>query len=67
MDKGGKKAGNDLWNDIHVSLGRDLEKKGIMWRYSLCHMNLWTDLDYEGKLAGIGEEPTWLQNTFSPH
>jgi hypothetical protein len=55
----GKRTENELWNDIHVSLVRDLEKKGIMWRYNISHLKLWTDMIYEGFLSGIGEEPMW--------
>jgi hypothetical protein len=53
------KTENELWNDIHVSLVRDLEKKGIMWRYNISDLKLLTDMIYEGFLSGIGEEPIW--------
>ena len=52
-----KTGENDLWNDIHCALVRDLEKKGILNRYGVKHLKLWTDQIIEGKSAGIGEEP----------
>ena len=54
------KAGeNDLWNEVHCALVRDLEKKGIVNRYGVKHLKLWTDQIIEGKSAGVGEEPKW--------
>ena len=50
---------NELWNDIHYALVRDLEKKGALQRYGVKHLKLWTDLILEGKSAGVGEEPPW--------
>lgn len=29
---GGKSAENELWNEMHVRLVRDLEKRGTLWR-----------------------------------
>ncbi|KAK3699693.1 hypothetical protein QZH41_014667, partial [Actinostola sp. cb2023] len=57
----GKKTAveNELWNDIHCSLVRDLEKKGAVGRYGVKHLKLWTDLIVEGKSTGIGDEPSW--------
>lgn len=53
------KTSNDVWNDIHVDLVRDLEKKGTISRYSVRHLKLWTELIVEGKSAGLGDEPDW--------
>ena len=50
---------NDLWNDVHVSLVRDLEKRGVMWRYNIHHLKHWTDEIVNGKSSGIGDEPDW--------
>lgn len=54
-----KTGENDLWNDVHCALVRDLEKKGILNRYGVKHLKLWTDQIIEGKSAGVGEEPKW--------
>lgn len=54
-----KRGENDLWNDVHCTLVRDLEKKGIVNRYGVKHLKLWTDQIVEGKSAGVGEEPKW--------
>ena len=50
---------NDLWNDVHVSLVRDLEKRGVMWRYNIHHLKHWTDDIVNGKSSGVGDEPDW--------
>lgn len=50
---------NQLWNDVHVSLVRDLEKKGVMWRYNINHLKHWTDQIVDGKSFGVGDEPDW--------
>lgn len=50
---------NDLWNDVHVSLVRDLEKRGVMWRYNIHHLKHWTDDIVSGKSSGVGDEPDW--------
>ena len=55
------KSENDLWNDVHMQLVRDLEKKGLLWRYGIKHLKLWTDLIIEGRVSGLGEEPIWDQ------
>ena len=54
-----KSGENDSWNEAHCMLVRDLEKKGIVGRYGVKHLKLWTDLTVQGKSAGIGEEPNW--------
>ena len=55
-----KTGENDLWNDVHCALVRDLEKKkGILNRYGVKHLKLWSDQIIEGKSAGVGEEPKW--------
>ncbi|KAK3732752.1 hypothetical protein QZH41_001311 [Actinostola sp. cb2023] len=54
-----KKTNNDLWNDLHCDLVRELEKKGTLSRYSVRHLKLWTDYILEGKSAGVGDEPKW--------
>ena len=54
-----KSGENDLWNDAHCALVRDLERKGTVGRYGVKHLKLWTDLILEGKSAGVGEEPKW--------
>jgi hypothetical protein len=38
-------------------LVRDLERKGILWRYAVKHLKLWTDMIVDGKLSDVGEEP----------
>lgn len=53
------KTGNDLWNEVHCSLVRDLEKKGTLNRYGVKHLKLWSDEIISGKSSGIGEEPIW--------
>ena len=58
-EKTGTQEENELWNQIHVTLVRDLETKGILWRYGIKHLKLWTDLILDGKCSGAGEEPTW--------
>ena len=50
---------NELWNEVHVSLVRDLEKKGVMWRYNINHLKHWTDAIVDGKSSGVGDEPDW--------
>ena len=62
LDLGGNNrtaAENELWNDVHVSLVRDLEKKGVMWRYNINHLKHWTDAIVDGKSSGVGDEPDW--------
>jgi len=54
-----KKTNNDLWNDLHCDLVRELEKKGTLSRYSVRHLKLWTDYILEGKSAGVGDEQKW--------
>lgn len=53
---------NELWNEIHVNLVRDLERKGILWRYGVKHLKLWTDMILDGKCSGVGEEPQWEEH-----
>lgn len=53
------KTSNDIWNDVHCDLVRELEKKGIITRYNVRHLKLWTDLIVKGKSAGVGNEPNW--------
>ena len=53
---------NEVWNELHVQLVRDLEKKGVLWRYGVKHLKLWTDLMLTGQVAGVGEEPEWEQH-----
>ena len=55
----GKSADNESWNDIHVALLKDLEKRGTLWRYGTKHLKLWTDEIMSGNSAGINEEPVW--------
>lgn len=50
---------NELWNDVHCNLVRELEKLGTLQRYGHKHLKLWTDLIIEGKSGGVGEEPAW--------
>ena len=53
---------NELWNEIHVNLVRDLESKGLLWRYGVKHLKLWTDMILDGKCSGVGEEPQWEEH-----
>lgn len=53
---------NEEWNDTHVQLVRDLEKKGILWRYSSKHLTLWTDEIINGNSGGINDEPKWEEH-----
>ena len=53
---------NELWNEIHVNLVRDLERKGLLWRYGVKHLKLWTDIILDGKCSGVGEEPQWEEH-----
>ena len=54
---------NELWTDeIHVNLVRDLESKGLLWRYGVKHLKLWTDMILGGKCSGVGEEPQWQEH-----
>lgn len=46
---------NELWNEIHVNLVRDLERKGLLWRYGVKHLKLWTDMILGGKCSGVEE------------
>ena len=55
-------ADNESWNDIHVALVKDLEKRGTLWRYGTKHLKLWTDEIMSGKSAGINEEPVWEEH-----
>lgn len=50
---------NDVWNDTHCTLVRELEKKGKLNRYSHRHLKVWTDEIIAGKSNGIYEEPRW--------
>lgn len=50
---------NDLWNNTHVQLVRDLEKRGTLWRYSNKHLKVWTDQILDGGSSGVSEEPDW--------
>lgn len=50
---------NDVWNDTHCSLVRELEKKGNLYRYSHRHLSVWTDEIVAGNSNGIYEEPEW--------
>lgn len=54
-----KSSENEMWNSVHVSLVHDLEKKGILGRYGVKHLKVWTDEIINGKSAGVGEEPIW--------
>ena len=53
---------NEVWNELHVQLVRDLEKKGVLWRYGGKHLKLWTDMILNGKVSGVGEEPVWEEH-----
>ena len=53
---------NELWNEIHVNLVRHLERKGLLWRYGVKHLKLWTDMILDGKCSGVGEEPQWEEH-----
>jgi len=61
-EKKGKDSKNELWNQCHANLLRDLEKKGTLWRYNHRHLKVWTDLISEGKASGVGEEPNWEEH-----
>ena len=54
-----KKSSNDCWNEHHIQLVKELEKKGTLSRYSVKHLKVWTDCILEGKSVGIGDEPNW--------
>ena len=54
-----KKSSNDCWNEHHIQLVKELEKKGTLSRYSVKHLKVWTDCILEGKSAGVGDEPNW--------
>lgn len=53
------KEENDVWNETHVRLVRDLEKRGTLWRYATRHLKFWTDEIVNGNSGGINEEPEW--------
>lgn len=53
---------NELWNEIHINLVQDLESKGLLWRYGVKHLKLWTDMIMDGKCSGVGEEPQWEEH-----
>lgn len=55
----GKSVDNELWNDIYVVLVKDLEKRGILWRYGIKYFKLWIDEIMSGNLVGINEELVW--------
>ena len=59
---GGKSAENDLWNEMHVRLVRDLEKRGTLWRYGAKHLKLWTDQIVSGTSGGVNDEPVWEEH-----
>ncbi|KAL9960139.1 hypothetical protein ACROYT_G033550 [Oculina patagonica] len=62
MQRGEAQEQNELWNEIHVNLVRDLESKGLLWRYGVKHLKLWTDMIMDGKCSGVGEEPQWEEH-----
>ena len=51
-----KKKSNGQWNEIHVNLVRNLEKKGTRMRYGTQHLTLWTNMILEGRIS-MEEEP----------
>ena len=54
------KAGvNEILNNTHITLVRDVEKKGTFPRYGVRHLKLWNDLIVSGKSKSIGDEPSW--------
>lgn len=55
-----------MWNDTHVNLVKDLEKRGTLWRYGSQHLKLWTDEIMKGNVGGSNEEPCW-ENHLSDH
>jgi len=59
LDMGGpstvKGSENELWNDTHITLVQDLEKRGILWRYSSKHLKVWTDCIISGNSGGVNE------------
>ena len=61
-EKSATQEQNELWNEIHVKLVRDLESRGILWRYGVKHLKLWTDMIIDGKCSGVGEEPQWEEH-----
>ena len=54
-----KGSDNELWNDTHITLVQDLEKRGTLWRYSSKHLKLWTDCIISGNSGGVNDEPNW--------
>lgn len=59
-DQQKSKAGvNEVWNNTHIHLVQDLQKKGTFTRYGVRHLKLWTDLIVSGKSKGVGDEPPW--------
>ena len=61
-EKSATQEQNELWNEIHVKLVRDLESRGILWRYGVKHLKIWTDMIIDGKCSGVGEEPQWEEH-----
>ena len=57
--KKSKASVNEIWNNTHIRLVQDLEKKGIFSRYGVRHLKLWTDLIVSGTSKGVGDEPLW--------
>lgn len=60
---------NELWNDTHVALVKDLEKRGTLWRYGTKHLKLWTDQIVSGNSGGASDEPIWedhIDAVFAP-
>ena len=55
---------NKLWNEIHVNLVRDLERKGLLWRYGVKHLKLWADMILDGKCSEVGRNHSG-RNTLS--
>lgn len=53
---------NEVWNETHIALVQDLEKRGTLWRYSAKHLKLWTDDILSGNSGGINDEPKWEEH-----
>ena len=53
-----KASVNEIWNNTHVRLLRDLEKDTFP-RYGVKHLKLWTDLIVSGRSKGVGDKPSW--------
>jgi hypothetical protein len=60
--KKSKASVNETWNNTHIMLVRDLEKKGTFPRYGVRHLKLWTDLIVSGRSKGVGDEPSWEES-----